>query len=146
MAIDLRRVVQAAIEAAVQDPTPVTKPKTRHLSSGRALLLGAGLVTAGRVIAASRGREMVGYVKQRIAESDWYHEQEPEHAVDYEDEPDEEADEWFEEEAEGEDGDEYGEPPEELDDAAEEDEEYESPDNGEEENEKPRPRRSRGRA
>ena len=52
MAIDMRRVAGAALEAAIREATPPPKPeKKRRLSSGRALLLGAGLATAGRIAA-----------------------------------------------------------------------------------------------
>ncbi len=64
MAIDMRRVVRAAVEAALEDPVPQPRRK-RRLSSGRALLVGAGLMTAGKLAASSRGREMFGTMRDR---------------------------------------------------------------------------------
>jgi len=64
MPIDMRRVIRAAVEAALEDPVPQPRRK-RRLSSGRALLLGAGLMTAGKLAASSRGREMFGTLRDR---------------------------------------------------------------------------------
>jgi RNA polymerase primary sigma factor len=69
IAIDVRRVVEAAVEAAIQELTPAPKPKKRRLSAGRALLIGAGLATAGRVAVGSRGRGLFIGLEQRIADS-----------------------------------------------------------------------------
>ena len=106
MAIDLGRVVQAALEAATQGPSSEAEVKKRrpHLSGGRALLLGAGLLTVGR-LAAPKGREMLNALQQTSEEHEWDAEAE-EHDTDDrydEEEPEGEGDEDFdEEEPEGE--------------------------------------------
>jgi hypothetical protein len=109
MALDLQRVAKAVVDAALQQPEapPDVKKPRRGLSGGRAVLVGAGLVTAARVITGPKGREMLESLQQRIEESDWYREDgEPEGEAeeDFEDEePEGEAEEDFEdEEPEGE--------------------------------------------
>src|SRR5436853_345846 len=67
MPIDMRRVIRAAVEAALEDPDPQPRRK-RGRSSGRALLVGAGLVTAGTLAASARGREMIGTIRHRVAD------------------------------------------------------------------------------
>ena len=117
MAIDMRRVAEAAIEAAVKEAitAPEPKKKKRGLSSGRALLLGAGLATAGRIAAGPKAREMFGRVRERITDANLFGEEPPDEDVDdeeledegdYEDEPDAEADDEFEPEDEFEEDDE----------------------------------------
>jgi hypothetical protein len=64
MAVDVRRVIQAAVEAALEEPAP----RKRRLTGGKALLLGAGLMTAGRLAVGSRGREALGSLRQRVGE------------------------------------------------------------------------------
>ena len=91
MAIDTRRVVEAAVAAAIKELTPPPKPKKRRLSPGRAMLLGAGLATAGRIVAGPKAREMVGRVRERITESDWFGDETPDDIADY-DEESEDAD------------------------------------------------------
>jgi hypothetical protein len=80
MAIDTRRVILAAVEAAIDDissaaskPAKATKKKakggeSRKLPAGLAILLGAGVVTAARVAGGSRGRELLESAQQRLAE------------------------------------------------------------------------------
>ena len=63
--IDMRRVIRAAVDAALEDPVPQPRRK-RRLSTGRALLVGAGVVTAGKLVASSRGREMFGTLRDRV--------------------------------------------------------------------------------
>lgn len=63
--VDMRRVIRAAVDAALEDPVPQPKRK-RRLSGGRVLLLGAGLMTAGRLAASSRGREVFGTIRDRM--------------------------------------------------------------------------------
>ncbi len=100
MAIDVGRVVQAAIQAAAEEPSPQGKPeKKRHLPLGRAVLIGAGLMTAGRVIVGPKSRELLGSLQQRIADFDgWLDDEEPSDEIEgerdenvndgaYEDEP-----------------------------------------------------------
>ncbi len=53
MAIDLRRGVQTALAATVKQSKP-QKAKNGHMSTGKAVLLGAGIVTAGRMAAGTR--------------------------------------------------------------------------------------------
>ena len=62
--IDMRRVIRAAVDAALEDPAP--PPRRKRLSTGRALLVGAGLMTAGKLVASSRGREMLGTLRDRV--------------------------------------------------------------------------------
>jgi hypothetical protein len=69
MPIDMRRVIRAAVEAALEDPAPKPRRK-RRLSSGRALLIGAGLMTAGKLAASARGRELFGTIKDRVADAE----------------------------------------------------------------------------
>lgn len=155
MAIDVRRVLEAALEAAIQDPTPPTKPKKRRLSSGRALLLGAGIVTAGRVVAGAKGREMLGHLQQRIADMDWDGDQELDDAAEYEEDVDAQADEAFEPEEEdeelaAEEGDEELEAEEDEDESEDEEQEPladadEDSDDGDIEPDPPRARRGRSR-
>jgi hypothetical protein len=65
MPIDMRRVIRAAVDAALEDPVPQPRRK-RRLSTGRVLLVGAGLMTAGKLAASSRGREMFGALRNRV--------------------------------------------------------------------------------
>jgi hypothetical protein len=61
--IDVRRVIRAAVDAALEEPVPA--PRRKRISTGRALLVGAGLMTAGKLVASSRGREMFGTLRDR---------------------------------------------------------------------------------
>jgi hypothetical protein len=63
--IDMRRVIRAAVDAALEDPVPRPRRK-RRLSTGRALLVGAGLMTAGKLAASSRAREAFGTLRDRV--------------------------------------------------------------------------------
>ena len=65
MPVDMRRVIRAAVDAALEDPVPQPRRK-RRLSGGRVLLLGAGLMSAGKLAASSRGREMFGTIRDRM--------------------------------------------------------------------------------
>jgi hypothetical protein len=69
MPIDISRSIQAAVSAALEDPT-TEKPKKSHLSTGRALLLGAGLMTAGRFLVSSRGRKLLDSIAESLADHD----------------------------------------------------------------------------
>jgi hypothetical protein len=158
MAIDLSRVIQAALEAATQGPSSdgeATKPKP-HLSSGRALLLGAGLLTVGR-LAAPKGREMLDTLQQRLEELESDPEEEElTDEEDYDEEPQGEGDEDFDdqedEEPEGEGDEDFddeedeepeGEAEEDFDDEEDEEPEGEAEEDfdDEEEDECHRPRR-----
>ena len=80
MAIDTRRVILAAVEAALDDvmsaaPKPGKKnkkgkkdKKKRGMPAGRAVLIGAGAVTAVRLAASPKAREVAGSVQERLAE------------------------------------------------------------------------------
>ena len=76
MAIDTRRVILAAVEAAIDDivsatpsPPKLSKSKGRQrLPAGRALLLGAGMMTAARLATGSRGRQLLESAQERLAE------------------------------------------------------------------------------
>ena len=88
MAIDLQRILEAAAKAAVEQSTQAVpaslKPKKRRLSTGRAMLLGAGLATAGRLVVRHKGADILGRVQERMAGSSWLEDQEPDDSQDYE--------------------------------------------------------------
>lgn len=74
MAMDFDRIIQAAAEAALQgknsaqqSPQDGGKSKRKGLTAPRALLIGAGVYTAGRLLVGSRGRDMVDNLQQRLA-------------------------------------------------------------------------------
>jgi hypothetical protein len=73
MAIDTRRVILAAVEAAIDDVASAA-PKLqkakgrRRLPAGRAFLLGAGVVTAARLATGSRARQLVESAQERLAD------------------------------------------------------------------------------
>lgn len=66
--VDIRKIIRAAAEAALEEPAADSKPKKRRLSSGRALILGAGLMTAGRLAARGRVGNMIGSLENRLAD------------------------------------------------------------------------------
>ena len=174
MPIDMRRPLIAAIQAALDEVQAEPQKKKRHgVGAGRAVLLGAGIYTAGRVVARGRGRGLVEALEQRLPhqqdgsdEDEQYDEEpeddedvdedeEPEDDEDVDDEPEAEAGE--EPETEGEEDEPESEPDEEEPapeaEGDEEQPEDDAPDGaGEEpedepEEEAPKPRRgSRGRA
>jgi hypothetical protein len=84
--IDLQRILEAAAKAAVEEQAASRKPKKHRLSTGRAILLGAGLATAGRLLVGHKGRDVLGRVQDRIADLKSTEDGEPEEAEDYEDE------------------------------------------------------------
>jgi hypothetical protein len=63
-----QRIVIAAAQAAIDEAraTPQPNPKKRRLSAGRAVILGAGLMTAGRVVAGPRARQFLGGLAERV--------------------------------------------------------------------------------
>ena len=63
-----QRIVIAAAQAAIDEArsTPPQRPKKRKLSAGRAVVLGAGLVTAGRIVAGPRARQLLGGLADRV--------------------------------------------------------------------------------
>lgn len=97
MPIDTRKVILAAVEAALADDDSDTKKKQRGrgLSAGRALLVGAGLMTVGRLAVGSRGREVMETLQERLGEfedrflSDDEESEEPEDEADDEEHLDE---------------------------------------------------------
>ncbi len=100
MPADLKSAVLKAVENALKQslapsqPAPAPEPKKPILSTGKAMLLGAGLATAGGGLISSRGRELVGSLrdrKEQTADGDEDHE-EPE-AEEDDDSEDEDYDE-----------------------------------------------------
>lgn len=90
--IDLQRILEAAAkgagEQAAQTAQASRKPKKRRLSTGRAMLLGAGLATAGRLVVSHKGRDILVRVQERIADPQWLGGREPGDADDDDYEPD----------------------------------------------------------
>ncbi len=72
MAIDTRRVILAAVEAAFDDVASAApkavKKGGRGLPAGRAFLLGAGMMTAARLATGTRGRQLVESAQERLAQ------------------------------------------------------------------------------
>jgi hypothetical protein len=162
MAIDVRSIIREVAQNALQgaqSPPPQPEPKKPHLTTPRAVLLGAGLFTAGRALTGSRGREMLGSLRERVAEphdeeyddQDEYDEEpEAEEDEDFDDEPEAEEDEDFDDEHEYEEepdaeGDEDYDEEDQYDEApdAEGDEDYDEDAEEEEDEEPPRRRTSR---
>ena len=120
MAMDLTRIIEAAAKAALDDHGPdhqaankKPKDKGKGLTAPRALLVGAGVFTVGRLLVGSRGRDVLGDLQERLAAYESEHfggesdggDEEPEEDEEFDDEPEGEFDE--DEEPEGEfDGDE----------------------------------------
>lgn len=126
MAIDLQRILESAAKAAVEQGAQAAsesrKPKKRRLSTGRAMLLGAGLATAGQVVISRKGRDMLSRVQRQIADSRWV-DREP----DDEDDRDYEDDEGYEPEPEDLEDEELSAEDEEIDDSSDLDQEPEPP-------------------
>ncbi|HLY49969.1 MAG TPA: hypothetical protein VKR21_12310 [Solirubrobacteraceae bacterium] len=151
MAIDLNRVIQAAAEAMLdgggsgsKGNKEAQKGKKNGFSMPRAFLIGAGAVTAGRLVAGSRGRDLLENLQQRLVEYEHEHFESEDGEEPYaDDEPDAEAEEEPEaEEDEDFDEDEAGEPEAEDDEDFDEDE-AEEPEAEDDEPERPRRRRVR---
>jgi len=70
--IDTGRVLTAAAQAAVEDAVAQQRARRRsrrrRLPAARALLIGAGAVTAGRLAARGRGRALLGSLGDRLAD------------------------------------------------------------------------------
>ncbi|MDQ6820140.1 MAG: hypothetical protein M3076_07360 [Actinomycetota bacterium] len=63
----MRKVILAAVEAALEDVIPSPEEKKRHrLPAKRAILIGAGLMAAGRV--AVKGRRLMGTMSDRLGD------------------------------------------------------------------------------
>jgi hypothetical protein len=90
VSIDLQRILEAAAKAAVEEQAKAAsasrKTKKRRLSTGRAMLLGAGLATAGRLVVGHKGRDVLVRARERVADFKWPQDGEPEGVEDYEDE------------------------------------------------------------
>ena len=106
MAVDIQRVVLAAVEAALGDDNKPLK-KRKGLSAGKAVAVGAVLVTAGRVAAKPGGRLVKEKLRERLGdgsepEDDEYDEAEAEFEEDEqpEAEEDEQPEAEFEEDEE----------------------------------------------
>ena len=67
-----QRIVIAAAQAAIDEarstpqPQPKPKPKKRKLTGGRAVLLGASLMAAGRIAAGPHARNLLGGLADRL--------------------------------------------------------------------------------
>jgi hypothetical protein len=134
MPIDFERVIQATVDSVLDNRASASQPakgaekgKKRGLSTTRAFLIGAGAITAGRLIVGSRGRDMLGNVQQRLIDY------EQTHFGSGDDEEYDDEEEEFEDEE-----------PEDFEDEQPEAEEDEDCDEEEDEPE-PRPRRRRAR-
>jgi hypothetical protein len=140
MPVDLRRVVLAAVQAALEDDQANKEKanKSKGLSGGRAVALGAALVVAARVAAGPGGRFVRGKVEDGLnsltrdrrdeeeideLEPEEYDEPEAEHDEEPEDEEYDDPEGEYDEEPEGE----YDEEPEGEYDEEPEDEEYDEP-------------------
>jgi hypothetical protein len=93
MAVDISRVVLAAVEAALEAAKPTKK---QGLSTGRALAVGAALTVVGRVAVGPGGRFVRDKVQERLSdgsesedaeEEDLDEHEEPEAEVEQDEEP-----------------------------------------------------------
>jgi hypothetical protein len=66
MPADLHRVVLAGVQAALQESRAESERNRHHLPARRALLVGAGLVTAARLATSGRGRGMLGTLQNGV--------------------------------------------------------------------------------
>lgn len=67
MPVDMRRMTIAAVEAAFdQYEQAQAQSKKRRLPAARALLVGAALMTAGRVAMGNRGRGLLDSLEERL--------------------------------------------------------------------------------
>jgi hypothetical protein len=117
MPIDLRRPLRAAIDAALDEALADPPKKKRHGGTGRALLIGAGLFTAGRLVVGGRGRDMLQAIQQRLpdvgqASADDDQPEDDEDFDEYGDEPQDEAEDDFDEEPQDEADEDVDEEPE----------------------------------
>jgi hypothetical protein len=131
-------LAKAALNAqqASSPPMPAA-PRTRkaRVSTGRAVLLGAGLMLAGQALVKSRGREVLDSVRHGLAEKIDSNDEDAleardDDAADFDEQPDAEGDQDFDDVPEAEEDeefdhedDEYGDEPE-----AEEDQEFDHED------------------
>ena len=61
-----QRIIVAAAQAAIDEARATPPPKRRSIPAGRALLLGAGVMTAGRLVAGPRARELLSGLADRL--------------------------------------------------------------------------------
>lgn len=120
MGIDMRRPLIAAIEAALDEINSSPPQKKHKGGAGRALLVGAGLVTAGRLAMSARGRGLLESLQERLPTEAIPHmhgdDESREDDAEF-DEPEDEEDEDFDDEA---DEEPEGEEDEDFDEEAEE--------------------------
>lgn len=64
--LDVRKIIRAAAEAALEEAPAEGPTKKRRLSGGRAVMLGAGLFTAGRLVVGGRGGALVNSLQDRL--------------------------------------------------------------------------------
>ena len=151
MPIDMRRVIQTAADVALKQsqPTQQPAPKKPRLSAGKAMLIGAGVGTAGRLLAGPTLRATLESLQQQIADSDLVRNLSPDNEEpEAEDEEgfDEEQDEEEPEAEDEEDFDEEDEPEADVDEDEYQDESDEEEFEDEEDAAPPRRRRSRVRS
>ncbi len=108
MPVDMQRVILAGVQAAIEE-SKIERQRKRHLPAGRALLFGAGLVTAARLATSARGRGMLGSLQSGVSrlqdqflDDGEYDEPEDEEDLDEDEEGREEPEEGLEEEPEDE--------------------------------------------
>jgi hypothetical protein len=158
MPIDIRRVIEVAAEAALKqgESNHQPAPKKPRLPAGKALLLGAGAVTAGRLLAGPKARATLESLQHQLADSDLLRDltanDESEDQEDFDEEPqaedEEDFDEEYEDEPQAEDEEDFDEdyedePEADVDDDEPEDEEQFDDD---EDDDRPTRRRSRARS
>jgi hypothetical protein len=75
MSVDVDRIVQAAAQAVLDEQDSGRRRrqgssarKRKRLSAPRALLVGAGAVTAGRLLVRFRGRDVLDRLQERLAD------------------------------------------------------------------------------
>jgi hypothetical protein len=159
MPIDMRRPLVAAIRAALDEVEAEPAKKRHGLGAGRALVIGAGLYTAGRVVTAGRGRALLDAIQQRLPVQEDAGDHEDDDAGGFDDEFDEdgpqaEADEEepvdeADDEGSADEADEDLDEEEPVDEAGEDeptDEATDEADQDVDEDEAPAPRRTRGRS
>jgi hypothetical protein len=158
MAIDIRRIALATAEAVLKDlggqdqqddssgrsQQAAPKPKKTGLSAGKAMLLGAGVITAGRAAMRARGGGLLDSLQERLSgldeedgdgatgkveDREGEEDLEDEDSAQPEDYEEEEPEEYEEEEPEGYEDEE----PEDYEDEEPEDYEDEEPEDYEEE-------------
>jgi hypothetical protein len=151
---NMGRVIEAAVQAALggqasdsQSGKSSDEQKRRGLSTPRAFLIGAGVLTVGRLAVGSRGRDMLENLQERVSD---YEGRRFEHRDDGEPEEAQEGEDFDDEEPEAEEeedfDDEYEQEPEDEEDEHFDDEDQEEPEAEEDEDfDEDRPRRRRTR-